>query len=67
MKVKVLKFKSRKLSLLTKILKIMLINNNFLKFTVIYVNKSKILKKLMQKKQISNKKIYKLVYIILLM
>lgn len=67
MQVKVLKFKSRKLSLLTKILKIMLINNNFLKFTVIYVNKSKILKKLMQKKQISNKKIYKLVYIILLM
>ena len=31
MKVKVLKFKSRKLSLLTKILKIMLINNNFFK------------------------------------
>ena len=27
----------------------MLINNNFLKFTVIYVNKSKISKKLMQK------------------
>lgn len=67
MQVKVLKFKSRKLSLLTKILKIMLINNNFLKFTVIYVNKSKILKKLMQKKQISNKKAYRLVYIILFM
>lgn len=63
MQVKVLKFKSRKLSLLTKKLKITI----FLKFTVIYVNKSKILKKLMQKKQISNKKIYKLVYIILLM
>ena len=45
----------------------MLINNNFLKFTVIYVNKSKILKKLMRKKQISNKKAYKLVYIILFM
>ena len=29
MQVKVLKFKSRKLSLLTKKLKIMLINNNF--------------------------------------
>lgn len=34
----------------------MLINNNFLKFTVIYVNKSKILKELMRKKQIANKK-----------
>jgi len=45
----------------------MLINNNFLKVTVIYVNKSKILKKLMQKKQISNRKAYRLVYIILLM
>ena len=56
MQVKVLKFKSTKLSLLTKILKIMLINNNFLEFTVIYVNKSKILKKSMRKKQISNKK-----------
>lgn len=45
----------------------MLINNNFLKFTVIYINKSKILKKLMQKKQIANKKSYRLVYIIIFM
>lgn len=45
----------------------MLINNNYLKFTVIYVNKSKILKKLMREKQISNKKAYRLVYIILFM
>ena len=45
----------------------MLINNNFLKFIVIYVNKSKILKKINAKNQIYNKKTYRLVYIIILM
>ena len=63
---KVLKFKNTKLSLLTKTLKIMLTNNNFLKFKVIYVNKSKILKKINAKNQISNKK-KRLVYITILM